>query len=217
MKKIILCILLCLSLVIFTGCEEGTTNNNGNTEQNDDFPSGVDKEDKNEIYEGNTPYAKIARHIREKGKYVYNPELNGIGYQLDITDTNDGTCYLWLCVRVIRFVWQQNAGRNTRILFFKLTEDVYNSGNFVTTFKEIYHSTYRRDFFSFTTLKRSEYIPGMSFSFEYQDDEYFSPSSIKSFNESCCKHLERVIKDIIPYLEANKVTDRTELGFTSYE
>ena len=158
MKKIIVLLFAVFCIFIVTSCDQ--LNNSGNNTQ-DPSLEGIDisrfempqtefLRDGHEL----SKLEKVFKVVIEKGTFVYDKNLNSIGYKLKLGSFSKGEIYAYYSVAELRIIYLETEGRVVHSTYFKLDDQ---GETFAMCYKIQYFSGWRQDFLAIMNFNRNAF------------------------------------------------------------
>jgi hypothetical protein len=143
MKRIILLFLLTIiNCTLLISC----------VEQDDGFDdskySNYEKPQTATLYDGHelSSYEQMAKYIVENGTYTFDTKLDGLGYSLKLSTSDEYDMYAFYTINVIKLAKVYSVRNTSYITYIRLTDEAEDTFN--AMYKIIYPSSRKQDFYA---------------------------------------------------------------------
>lgn len=158
MKKILFILFAVFCVMMIASCD--TTNNPGNNTQ-DPSLDGIDiskfeMPQTEFMHDGHelSKLEEVFKLVIEKGTFVYDKNLNSIGYKLELEKEASTTLYAYYSVSELRIIYLEMQGKVAHSTYFKLDDQ---GDTFAMCHKIQYFSGRRQDFLGIMNYNRIDF------------------------------------------------------------
>ncbi len=158
MKRILLVLFAVFCVMMIASCD--TTTNPGNNTQ-DPSLDGIDiskfeMPQTEFMHDGHelSKLEEVFKLVIEKGTFVYDKNLNSIGYKLELKKETSTTIYAYYSVSELRIIYLEMQGKVAHSTYFKLDDQ---ADTFAMCHKIQYFSGRRQDFLGIMNYNRIDF------------------------------------------------------------